>query len=74
MNLVQWVQSLLARRARPRATLLPPEPYDEASRRLDVAARRTRFETQGLVSDGSALAERIRRNARAGRDALEGKG
>lgn len=73
MTLMQWLQALLARRSRPRATLLPPEPYDEATHRLDVAVRRTRFETQGLVGDGNALAERIRRNARAGRDALEGK-
>lgn len=74
MTLVQWLQALFTRRSRPRATLLPPEPYDEASHRLDVAVRRSRFETQGLAQDRSALAERIRQNARAGRDALEGKG
>jgi hypothetical protein len=52
---------------------LPPEPFDEASARLDVAVRRTRAETRHLQHDGSELAERIRRNARAGRGALEGK-
>lgn len=73
MTLRTWIVALLGRR-RERATIIPPEPYDEASHRLDVAVRRTQFETQGLALDGSALAERIRRNARAGRDALEGKG
>lgn len=69
------LEALLAwlRGSRPRATVLPPEPFDEASARLDIAVRTTRTETRALEHDGHALAERIRRNARAGRDALEGK-
>lgn len=71
MRWLQALQALFGRRHR--ATILPPEPYDEASQRLDIAVRRTQFETNGLRLDGSDLAARIRRNARAGRDALEGK-
>lgn len=67
-----WLLALL-RRTRPRQTILPPEPYDAAASRLDAAVTRTRRETRTLQRDGSELAERIRRNARAGRDALEGK-
>lgn len=73
MTFTRWIESF-ARRLRPRATILPPEPYDEAARRLDLAVRRTQRETRTLELDGNQLAERIRRNARAGRDALEGKG
>lgn len=73
MTLMQWLRAQLARRLRPRETTLPPEPLDEAAHRLDIAVRRTRSETRTLELDGNALAERIRRNARAGRDALEGK-
>lgn len=71
MRWLQALQALFGRRQR--STILPPEPYDEASQRLDIAVRRTQFETNGLRLDGTDLAARIRRNARAGRDALEGK-
>lgn len=71
MTLMQWIASVFGRR---RATVIPPEPFDEASRRLDIAVQRTQRETRTLELDGNALAERIRRNARAGRDALEGNG
>jgi hypothetical protein len=67
-----WLQALL-RRARPRQTILPPEPFDAATALLDEAVTRTRSETRSLQIDGSDLAARIRRNARAGRDAFEGK-
>lgn len=69
MTALDWLRALLARRT----TVLPPEPFDEAAHRLDIAVRRTRSETRSLQLDGSELAERIRRNARAGRNALEGK-
>ncbi len=72
MTALEWLRGLL-RRPRPRSTMLPPEPFDEAARRLDIAVRRTRAETLQLADDGGTLAERIRRNARAGRDAFEGK-
>lgn len=67
-----WLRELVRRR-RERATILPPEPFDEASARLDIAIAQTRRITRELQHDGSELAARIRRNARAGRDALEGK-
>lgn len=69
MTALEWLRGLWQR---PRSTL-PPEPLDEATARLDIAVRRTRTETRNLQHDGSELAERIRRNARAGRGALEGK-
>jgi len=57
----------------PRQTVLPPEPFDEVQGQLDLAIECTRRETRRLAVDGRELADRIRRNARAGRDALEGK-
>ena len=81
MTLWQWLRARIdgmrARIGEPRArrTIIPPppDPFDEVGRRLDIATRHTVKETRLLRIDGSELAERIRRNTRAGRDALEGK-
>ena len=78
MTALEWLRARIdGVRARmagsARRTILPPEPYDEAAERIELAIRRTVAETRMLRIDGSDLAERIRRNTRAGRDALEGK-
>ena len=51
----------------------PIQTGSEAERRIQIALRRSKLETARLRSDGSELAERVRRNAQAGRNALEGK-
>lgn len=71
MKLWQWLRERLDPPAT--RTILPPEPLGRIGEQLDLAIERTERETRRLVFDGSELAERIRRNARAGRDALEGK-
>lgn len=48
-------------------------PTSEAERRLNLALRTTRDETAALRVDGTALAEKIRRNAASGRAAFGGK-
>jgi hypothetical protein len=74
VRLWQWLHARLQREPQSsRATILPPEPFAEVGEQLDLAIEQTRRETRRLVRDGGELAERIRRNARAGRDALEGK-
>lgn len=70
MRLWQWLRARVQPRRPP---VLPPEPFDAVGERLDVAIECTRSETRRLAIDGSELAERIKRNARAGRNALEGK-
>lgn len=76
-RLLAWL-----RPGRRRATVLPPQPDGapvsersavEAVQRMQIALRRSRLETAALRSDGSQLADRVRRNAVAGRNALEGK-
>jgi hypothetical protein len=71
VKLWQWLREQIDPPTR--RTILPPEPYDEAAHRLDLAIERTQRETRRLAVDGSDLARRIERNARAGRDALQGK-
>jgi hypothetical protein len=71
VRLWQWLREQLDPPTR--TTILPPEPFAGVTEQVDLAIERTRSETRRLVLDGGELAERIRRNARAGRDALEGK-
>lgn len=72
-----WLSRLLLGIKRTRGSdNAPPSasaPTTEAERRLALALRTTRDETAMLRVDGTALAEKIRRNAARGRAAFEGK-